>query len=117
VIAELQEEVLAVIMHRSSQLEPVVREWLANQTWLTADLALIGVVDSRLADVPLLINSGSVPKNVCYAIKSSRIQNLLESHPEIVDKLSRTVPVGRMAAPDLYESSKGSIVRIEATTD
>jgi hypothetical protein len=78
---------------------------------------VIGVVDSKLADLPVLANSGSVPQNVCYAIKSSRIQNLLESHPEIVDKLSRAVPVERMAAPDLYENAKGSIVRIESTTE
>jgi S1-C subfamily serine protease len=78
---------------------------------------VIGVVDSAFPDVPSLLATGSVPQNVCYAIKGSRIQNLLESHPEVVEKLSTAVQVEKMTGPDLYESAKGSIVRIEAWTE
>ena len=73
---------------------------------------VVGVVDSKLADVPAILTGGSVPQNVCYAIKSSRIQNLLESHPEVVENLPKDTAVERMSAPDVYESAKGSIVRI-----
>lgn len=78
---------------------------------------VIGVVDSKLNDVPALIATGAVPQNVCYAIKSSRIQNLLESHPEVVERLPKDTAAEKMSAPDVYESAKGSIVRIEAVAE
>ncbi len=48
---------------------------------------VVGIVEARLADVPTLKSTGSLPQNVNYAMKSSVLSVLLESLPEVSPKL------------------------------
>lgn len=48
---------------------------------------VIGIVKARLSDLNTLRATGTLPQNVNYAIKSAYAQALIESIPEVVDKL------------------------------
>jgi S1-C subfamily serine protease len=72
----------------------------------------VGVVDSRLNEKPFSVSGRSLPQNVCYAIKGSRIMNLFDRFPEIAQRL----PKGESQAPkpfaDLNEMYRPSVVLI-----
>jgi uncharacterized protein len=53
---------------------------------------VVGIVEARLADMPTLKSTGSLPQNVNYAVKSSVLSALLESLPEVSAKLKDPSP-------------------------
>jgi len=53
---------------------------------------VIGIVEARLSDIATLRSTGSLPQNVNYAVKSSVLNVLLESLPEISAKLKEPNP-------------------------
>jgi S1-C subfamily serine protease len=48
---------------------------------------VVGVVSARLSDAAALRASGTLPRNVNYAVKSSYLLSFLESVPEVAAKL------------------------------
>lgn len=48
---------------------------------------VIGVVVARLSDIGTLIETGGLPQNVNYAIKSSFVLALLETMPQVYNGL------------------------------
>ncbi len=55
--------------------------------------SVVGIVTARLDDKAGLETSGALPQNVNYALKSSYVLSLLESVPELADKLKRPSPL------------------------
>src|SRR5262249_46632700 len=76
--------------------------------------SVVGIVDSRLNDRYMIATYGTIPQNVCYAIKGSRINNLLKRFPDVGNKVVKAKDVVVKPFTDLYESAKASVVRIEA---
>jgi S1-C subfamily serine protease len=75
---------------------------------------VIGMVLSRLNDLTLLKITGSVPQNVNYALKSSRLVTLLKSLPAVKDSLPTTATnETSVATSDWLTAIPDSIVLIE----
>ena len=56
-LANRTEAIVTVIMRRSCQPEPVVRGWLGNQTWLTAEQALAARLVDEVVEPPRLMRA------------------------------------------------------------
>jgi S1-C subfamily serine protease len=54
--------------------------------------SVVGIVTARLSDRAALEESGALPQNVNYALKSSYVLSLLESMPELAGKLREPWP-------------------------
>ncbi len=52
----------------------------------------MGIITARLSDKAALEESGALPQNVNYALKSSYVLSLLESMPELAGKLREPWP-------------------------
>jgi TPR repeat protein len=59
---------------------------------------VIGIVVSRLNDMQMLLETGSVPQNVNYALKGSFVLSLLESVSDISGKLEKPVDMNKAEA-------------------
>jgi S1-C subfamily serine protease len=53
---------------------------------------VVGIVEAQLSDIATLQTTGSLPQNVNYAIKSSALNLLLESAPEVSAKVTEPKP-------------------------
>ena len=56
--------------------------------------AVIGVVEAKLSAAAALEARGTLPENVNYAVKSSYAQLLLDSAPDVAEKLKQA-PTGK----------------------
>jgi TPR repeat protein len=76
---------------------------------------VVGLVVSRLDDVTSLLATGSVPQTVNYALKSSFILPLVESIPDLPEKLPKgSAPKDRSAA---IEKARQAVVLIVGYND
>ena len=69
---------------------------------------VIGVVVARLGDIETLIETGALPQNVNYAIKSSYVLTLLETMPQIYRNLKSPSQKEAIQA-DLVEQTQKSV--------
>lgn len=53
---------------------------------------VIGIVRAKLNDLTALVNSGSVPQNVNYAVKAKYLRDLLETIPGLLAKVKAPSP-------------------------
>jgi ATP-dependent Clp protease protease subunit len=58
-LANRMKAIVTIIMRRSCQPEPVVREWLSKDTWLNADEALVAGLVDEIVEPPRLMRSPS----------------------------------------------------------
>lgn len=73
---------------------------------------VVGVINARLNDLGVLLETGSLPQNVNYAIKNTYVKAFLSSVPALTDKL---VTAGNEERPfeDAVEAVAKSTVLIE----
>jgi TPR repeat protein len=69
---------------------------------------VVGIVEARLADMPTLKSTGSLPQNVNYAMKSSVLSALLESLPEVSAKLREPSPVKDRKFEDVVKETESA---------
>jgi S1-C subfamily serine protease len=72
---------------REFQISVPVQPGNSGGPLVNRDGNVVGIVEAQLADINTLKTTGSLPQNVNYAIKSSALNVLLESLPEISAKL------------------------------
>jgi len=72
---------------RLFQISAAVQPGNSGGPLLDADGMVVGLVVAKLDDIATAIETGSLPQNVNYALKSSFILSFLESVPAINDKL------------------------------
>ncbi|MCX5635355.1 MAG: serine protease, partial [Planctomycetota bacterium] len=72
---------------------------------------VIGVVVAKLSDIGSLIDTGNIPQNVNYAIKSSYLLSLLETLPDVYRNLKNPVQK-KPDQPDIVEELKNSVCLI-----
>jgi hypothetical protein len=70
---------------------------------------VVGIVAARLADMATLETTGSLPQNVNYAVKSSVLNVLLESMPEISAKLIEPHPAKDRPFEDVEAEAEGAV--------
>jgi S1-C subfamily serine protease len=71
---------------------------------------VVGVVVERLNDFRALSASGSLPQNVNYAIKSSYALGLLESIPEVSNRLKKPLSEERRLEDVAKEAQEASAI-------
>jgi len=69
---------------------------------------VVGIVSARLADMATLETTGSLPQNVNYAVKSSVLNILLESLPEISAKLIEPHPAKDRQFDDVEKEAENA---------
>ena len=72
--------------------------------------AVNGVVVGRLDDVTMLVDSGAVPQNVNYAIKTSTLREFLKSIHELDGKLKSQA--GSRKHADVLKRAQGAVVMV-----
>lgn len=72
---------------------------------------VVGLINSRLDDINTLLETGSIPQNVNYALKSSFIVPLLESLPDI--QLEKPAELDKAAAIEKAKNAVGLVVCVE----
>ena len=80
-------EVLAGDDARHFQISAAVQPGNSGGALVESGGNVVGIVTARLSDVAALRTSGALPQNVNYAIKSSYVLSLLESLPQVANKL------------------------------
>jgi S1-C subfamily serine protease len=73
---------------------------------------VVGVVVSRLNALKLLKETGSLPQNVNYAVKSSFANSFLESLPNVVGKLKEPYPRTKRKFSDAVKEVQTATVLI-----
>jgi S1-C subfamily serine protease len=73
---------------------------------------VVGVVVSRLNAIKLLKETGSLPQNVNYAVKSSFANSFLESLPKVVGKLKEPHPRTKRKFSDAVKEVQAATVLI-----
>jgi TPR repeat protein len=73
---------------------------------------VVGIVAAQLADIATLETTGSLPQNVNYAVKSSVLNVLLESLPELSAKLREPNPVKDRKFEDVEKDAEGAVALI-----
>ena len=73
---------------------------------------VVGIVAARLADVATLETTGSLPQNVNYAVKSSVLNVLLESLPEISAKLVEPNPAKDRKFEDVEKEAESAVALV-----
>jgi S1-C subfamily serine protease len=73
---------------------------------------VVGIVSARLADMATLETTGSLPQNVNYAVKSSVLNVLLESLPEISAKLIEPHPPKDRQFDDVEKEAENAAVLV-----
>lgn len=74
---------------------------------------VVGIIVSRLDEVAMLLETGSLPQNVNYAIKSSFVLPLLESLPGVQERLNAAVKLDRPKAIEAAQKAVGLVVCME----
>jgi TPR repeat protein len=69
---------------------------------------VVGIVAAQLADIATLETTGSLPQNVNYAVKSSVLNVLLESLPEISAKFPGPNPLKDRKFEDVEQEAEGA---------
>jgi S1-C subfamily serine protease len=69
---------------------------------------VVGVVGARPADTATLKSAGSLPQNVNYAVKSSVLNVLLESLPELSSKLKEPHPPNDRKFEDVVKEAQSA---------
>jgi hypothetical protein len=72
----------------------------------------VGIVAAQLADIATLETTGSLPQNVNYAVKSSVLNVLLESLPEISAKLTEPNPSKDRKFEDMEKEAEGAVALV-----
>lgn len=72
---------------------------------------VVGLINSRLDDINILLATGAIPQNVNYALKSSFILPLLESVPDI--QLEKPTESDKAAAIEKAKNAVGLVVCVE----
>jgi hypothetical protein len=80
--------------------------------WWTKYGNVVGIVESRLADIATLKTTSSLPQNVNYAVKSSLLSLLLESIPEISTKLKEPNPVKDRKFEDVVKETESAVALV-----
>ena len=70
---------------------------------------VIGIVAARLADIATLKSTGSLPQNVNYAVKSSVLNVLLESLPDVSAKLKEPNPIKNRNFDDVVNEAQAAV--------
>ena len=73
---------------------------------------VVGMVTSRLGDIPTFQATGSPPQNVNYALKSSVIVAFLESLGQPLGKLKLPRPPKQRPFSEVVQEVKASVVLI-----
>jgi TPR repeat protein len=73
---------------------------------------VVGIVAAQLADIATLETTGSLPQNVNYAVKSSVLNVLLESLPEISAKLPEPNPIKDRKFDDVVKDAEGAVALV-----
>ena len=73
---------------------------------------VVGVVVGRLRDIRVLKQSGSLPQNVGYAVKSSFALAFLETLPDLGSKLKRPRAAGTATQREIVRNVQDATVRI-----
>lgn len=74
---------------------------------------VVGLITARLDDLNTLLETGAIPQNVNYALKSSFILPLLESLPEMGDQLEISETMDKSAAIEKAKNAVGLVVCME----
>lgn len=72
---------------RQFQISAAVQPGNSGGALVNSSGNVVGIVAARLSDIAAFKTSGALPQNVNYAIKSSYVLSLLESLPEVANKL------------------------------
>jgi hypothetical protein len=70
--------------------------------------SVVGIVEAQLADMATLQTTGSLPQNVNYAMKSSVLNVLLESLPEVSAKLIEPNPIKDRKFEDVEKEAESA---------
>jgi TPR repeat protein len=73
---------------------------------------VVGIVEARLADMATLQTTGSLPQNVNYAMKSSVLNLLLESLPEVSAKLTEPNPSKDRKFEDVEKEAESAVALV-----
>ena len=73
---------------------------------------VVGIVAAQLADIATLETTGSLPQNVNYAVKSSVLNVLLESLPEISAKLPAPNPTKDRKFEDVEKDAEEAVALV-----
>jgi len=73
---------------------------------------VVGIVEARLADVSTLETTGALPQNVNYAMKSSVLNALLESLPEVSAKLKEPNPSKDRKFEDVEKEAESAVALV-----
>jgi hypothetical protein len=73
---------------------------------------VVGIVEARLADVSTLETTGALPQNVNYAMKSSALNVLLESLPEIAATLPESNPTKNRKFEDVEKEAESAVALV-----
>lgn len=73
---------------------------------------VVGIVEARLADVSTLETTGALPQNVNYAMKSTVLDVLLESLPEISAKLPEPNPIKDRKFEDVEKEAESAVALV-----
>ncbi len=67
---------------------------------------MVGIVRAKLNDIAALVNSGSIPQNVNYAVKVKYLRDLIETVPGLTGKLTADrLPPGKSAVQAAQEAT------------
>jgi TPR repeat protein len=73
---------------------------------------VVGIVAAQLADMATLQTTGSLPQSVNYAVKSSVLNVLLESLPEISAKLPEPNPIKDRKFEDVEREAESAVALV-----
>jgi TPR repeat protein len=73
---------------------------------------VVGIVAAQLADIATLETTGSLPQNVNYAVKSSVLNVLLESLPDISPKLLESNPSKDRKFEDVEKEAESAVALV-----
>jgi S1-C subfamily serine protease len=73
---------------------------------------VVGIVSARLSDAAAVKTSGMLPQNVNYAVKSPCARPVLESVPELPDKLSPPHPARSRRFEDVVREAQNAVALV-----
>jgi TPR repeat protein len=96
---------------RLFQISAAVQLGNSGGPLLDADGRVVGVVVSKLDEIATAKETGSLPQNVNYAMKSSFVLSFLESLPELNDKLAEPTKTG-LGRTEVVEKAGKAVVMV-----